>query len=305
MLRPEKPAVDPGILQAAELIHSSSYVVAMTGAGMSVESGIPTFRGKDGLWTKYGQPPMDGFSRFRADPAGWWQKQLNRDMDAHMIELRDALVAAEPHTGHHALTALERAGALNHVITQNIDGLDLKAGLKNLIEIHGNRSRLRCIGCGERTALNDFVQVEPPEPCVHCGGAIKFDTVMFGEPVPTDTMEAAREQIDLASCIVAIGTSASVRPASGLLWIAKSQGSTVIEINPFETKLSSICDVVIRSTAGDALNQLAKLFESPEHNLRDRARSVDPETDLNTDSKIGYGATLNHSNLREYEHDRF
>lgn len=233
----------------------------MTGAGMSVESGIPTFRGKDGLWTRYGQPPMDGFSRFKADPVGWWQKQVNRQMDAHMIELRDALVAAEPHAGHHALAALERAGALHHVITQNIDGLDLKAGLKNLIEIHGNRSRLRCVGCGNRKSLGDFVPTEPPEPCTGCGDVVKFDTVMFGEPVPTDTMEAARQQINLARCVVAIGTSASVRPASGLLWIAKSQGATIIEINPFETKLTSISDVIVRATAGDALNQLAELLK--------------------------------------------
>ena len=232
----------------------------MTGAGMSVESGIPTFRGKDGLWTRYGQPPMDGFKRFREDPVGWWQKQVNRQMDAHMIELRDALVAAKPHAGHHALAALERIGAIDHVITQNIDGLDQKAGLEKLIEIHGNRSRLRCISCGERTPLGDFVPEEPPEPC-RCGGVIKFDTVMFGEPIPGDTMDAARQQIDQARCVVAIGTSASVRPASGLMWIAKSQGATLIEINPFETKLTSICDVVIRAQAGDALAQLASILE--------------------------------------------
>lgn len=227
---------------------------------MSVESGIPTFRGKDGLWTKHGQPPMDGFSRFREDPIGWWQKQVNRQMDAHMIELREALIAAKPHAGHHALATLEQAGALHHVITQNIDGLDLKAGLENLIEIHGNRGRLRCLGCGERKAVGDFVPQEPPEPCVQCGDVIKFDTVMFGEPIPKDTMKAAREQIDRASCVVAIGTSASVRPASGLLWIAKSQGATVIEINPFETKLTPICDIVIRAPAGEALNQLSELL---------------------------------------------
>ncbi len=243
---------------------------------MSVESGIPTFRGKDGLWTRYGQPPMDGFRRFKADPIGWWQKQVNRQMDAHMVELRDALVAAEPHPGHHALAELERAGALHHVITQNIDGLDLKAGLENLIEIHGNRSRLRCIGCGTRKSLGDFVPVEPPDPCVECGGVIKFDTVMFGEPVPVDTMEAARAQINRATCVLAIGTSASVRPASGLLWIAKSQGATVIEINPFETKLTSICDVVIRATAGQALSELVGLLASAD--TEDRNGSTTAES---------------------------
>lgn len=247
------------LARAAALMRKSRHVVAMTGAGMSVESGIPTFRGADGLWTRHGPPPMDGFKRFREDPAAWWQRRVNRQMDAHMIELRDALVRAEPHAGHHALAALERAGAVQHVITQNIDGLDLKTGLTNLIEIHGNRSRLRCVGCGQRTSLGDFVPTEPPEPCAACGDVIKFDTVMFGEPIPADTMAAAREQIDRATCVLAIGTSASVRPASGLLWIARSNGAAIIEINPAETKLTSISDVVVRARAGEALSELLEL----------------------------------------------
>ncbi len=247
--------------QAASLIKHSKYVVVMTGAGMSVESGIPTFRGEGGLWTRYGPPKMDGFKQFRDDPVGWWQKRINQQMDAHIIELRDALVAAEPHTGHHALAGLEKVGAVHHVITQNIDGLDLKAGLKNLTEIHGNRSRLRCIQCGQRMSLGDFVPIEPPEPCASCGGSIKFDTVMFGEPIPADTLAEARRQIDMATCVVAIGTSASVRPASGLLWIAKANGASVIEINPNETKLSPISDVIVRSSAGSALNSLLNLLK--------------------------------------------
>jgi NAD-dependent deacetylase len=244
------------ISSAAETIASSRYVVAMTGAGMSVESGIPTFRGENGLWTRYGQPPMDGYKRFRSDPVGWWQREMNRQMDRHIIELRDALRKAEPHAGHHALAGLERIGALHHTVTQNIDGLDLKAGLQNLTEVHGNRSRLRCLDCGLRRPLGDFVPKEPPEPCVSCGGIVKFDTVMFGEPVPKDTMDAARAQIDRADCVLAVGTSATVRPASGLLWIAKANGAKVIEVNPCETKLTSICDVTVRATAGEALSAL-------------------------------------------------
>lgn len=260
MLQAETGGYQEQLERAAALIGESDHVVAMTGAGMSVESGIPTFRGKDGLWTRHGQPPMDGFKRFREDPVGWWQKRVNQQMDEHIIELRDALVNAEPHRGHHALAALEQTGAIHHVITQNIDGLDLKTGLTNLIEIHGNRSRLRCLGCGQRTSLGDFVPTEPPEPCNTCGDVIKFDTVMFGEPIPTDTMTAAREQIDRAECVIAIGTSASVRPASGLMWIAKSNGAKIIEVNPTETKLTSICDIVIRANAGEALSDLVPLL---------------------------------------------
>ena len=150
------------------------------------------------------------------------------------------------------------------MITQNIDGLDLKAGMGDaLIEIHGNRSRLRCIGCAKRTDLNDFVPLFAPDPCDECGEPVKFDAVMFGEPIVPEVMSAAREQIDRADCVVAIGTSATVRPASGLLWVAKhrSRGRSVegcdaslpdaklIEINPNPTKLSSICDVVVRMNA--------------------------------------------------------
>ena len=149
------------------------------------------------------------------------------------------------------------------MITQNIDGLDLKAGMGDaLIEIHGNRSRLRCIGCAKRTELNDFVPLFVPDPCDECGEPVKFDAVMFGEPIVPEVMSAAREQIDSADCVVAIGTSATVRPASGLLWVAKhrsrgnqSNGAArlpdakLIEINPNPTKLSSICDVVVRMNA--------------------------------------------------------
>ena len=265
-MRPEQddvPGIDSDQLQlaidaAASRIVESDYVVAMTGAGMSVESGIPTFRGKDGLWTRYGEPRMDGYVRFKADPVGWWNREVNRQMDQQIIELREALSRAEPHEGHRALADLEEMGALQHVVTQNIDGLDLRTGLKNLTEIHGNRTRLRCIDCGHRQPLDRFVREEPPEPCPQCHGVVKFDTVMFGEPVPADTMASARDQIDRADCVVAIGTSATVRPASGLLWIAEANGAVLIEINPHETRLTSVCDHVVRGTAREVLPLLAE-----------------------------------------------
>ncbi len=249
--------------RAAEIIAESKYVVVMTGAGMSVESGIPPFRGTNGLWTKYGTPSMDGYRQFRADPAAYWDRQINAQIDEHILELRESLRNAKPHDGHFALVDLVSRGYIKSVITQNIDGLDLKAGMGDaLIEIHGNRSRLRCIGCAKRTDLNDFVPLFVPDPCDECGEPVKFDAVMFGEPIVPEVMSAAREQIDRADCVIAIGTSATVRPASGLLWVAKhrSRGdqsngvarlpdAKLIEINPNPTKLSSICDVVVRMNA--------------------------------------------------------
>ncbi len=241
------------IEEIAVILGRSTYVVGMTGAGMSVESGIPPFRGADGLWTRHGTPRMDGYSQFKKDPTGWWDRRTNQEIDAHIIELRDALAAAEPHAGHYALSELEKQGSLQSLVTQNIDALDEKAGVQNLIEIHGNRTKLRCIECGDRVSLGDFVPLYAPGPCEKCGGLMKFDTVMFGEPIPADVMATARAEIDRADCILAIGTSATVRPASGLLWIAAASGATIIEINPAETKLTPICDVSLRATAGEAL----------------------------------------------------
>ena len=261
-----------GIDLAARVIADSKYVVAMTGAGMSVESGIPPFRGTNGLWTKYGTPSMDGYRQFKADPEAYWNRQINTQIDEHILELREALRNALPHAGHFALVELVKRGHIKSVITQNIDGLDLKAGMGDqLIEIHGNRSRLRCIGCSKRTDLNDFVPLFMPDPCDECGQPVKFDAVMFGEPIVPEVMAAARGEIDRADCVVAIGTSATVRPASGLLWVARhrSKGAErgngsmrsdakLIEINPNPTKLSTICDVVVRATAGEGVPALVE-----------------------------------------------
>ena len=210
-------------------------------------------------------------------------RQINAQIDEHILELREALRNAKPHAGHFALVELVNRGYVQSVITQNIDGLDLKAGMGDaLIEIHGNRSRLRCIGCSKRTDLNDFVPLFMPDPCDECGQPVKFDAVMFGEPIVPEVMKAARIEIDRADCMIAIGTSATVRPASGLLWVAKhrskgepangnatSRDAKLIEINPNPTKLSSICDVVVRATAGSGVPTLReKLFAILPHKLR-------------------------------------
>ena len=248
------------IQEIALLIHQSRYVVAMTGAGMSVESGIPPFRGVDGLWTKYGTPQMDGYAEYKKDPTGWWSRRATKAAAAHILELREALAEAEPHAGHYALAKMEKQGAIQSVITQNIDGLDEKTGLNNLIEIHGNRTKLSCIECGDRISLGSFVPMYAPKPCEKCDGLIKFDTVMFGEPIPDDVMIAARTEINQADCVVTIGTSGTVRPASGLIWIAESAGSTIVEINPNETTLTPLSKISLRSTAGTALPVLSDVL---------------------------------------------
>lgn len=133
--------------QAVDLLISSRYVIAMTGAGVSVESGIPPFRGPGGLWTKHGEPPMDVYQRFLADPKGYWEERLKAPN-----EIVQALAQAQPNAGHSAMVELEQIGILRHLITQNIDNLHRAAGHQKLAEIHGNAQLLRCIGCSQRFA---------------------------------------------------------------------------------------------------------------------------------------------------------
>lgn len=246
--------------EAVRIISGSGRVLAMTGAGLSVASGIPTFRGDDGLWSKFGEPTMDGYQKFLADPASWWRREITKTHDPYVLELRHALEQAQPNSAHRALADLERSGILIATITQNVDGLEERAGMQRLIEIHGNRSKLRCIVCGRRTPRGTFVPpADRPPRCIECDGLIKYDSVMFGEPVPPDRLAAARAEADRADCIIAIGTSATVRPASGLMWIAESRGARVVEINPNPTKLSAVADVTVRAPAVEALPALAEM----------------------------------------------
>src|SRR5262245_49078279 len=137
--------------QAVDLLISSRYVIAMTGAGVSVESGIPPFRGPVGLWTKHGEPPMDVYQRFLADPKGYWEERLKAPN-----EIVQALAQAQPNAGHSAMVELEHIGILRHLITQNIDNLHRAAGHQKLAEIHGNAQLLRCIGCSQPFAKDSI-----------------------------------------------------------------------------------------------------------------------------------------------------
>ena len=130
-----------------ELLNSSDNNIVVLGAGMSVESGIPTFRGENGLWNKYGVPKMDSYKKFLNNPEEWWNNEINMKMDKYIYELRHKINIAKPHNGHFIISKLEKLGIIKGVITQNIDNLDHKAGIKNLIEIHGNRTKFRCIQC--------------------------------------------------------------------------------------------------------------------------------------------------------------
>ncbi len=246
------------INEAAILLVRSSYVVALVGAGMSAESGIPTYRGPDGLWTKYGEPPMNSYQLFTQSPSAWWEQQLSPDQPAHRIELLKALDAAKPNTGHYALVELEEIGALKYIITQNVDNLHLAAGSKRVAEIHGNRTKLRCIECGYRRPREGFEVDDLPPHCPQCNGIIKNDTVMFGEPIPADVLNMCMEQAAKCDCMMLIGTSATVYPAAAFPEEVRARGAPLIEINPSPTPLSDSAHVVLRESSAMALPQIAQ-----------------------------------------------
>jgi NAD-dependent deacetylase len=245
------PDFDRQLERAAEIVASSTYMIALVGAGLSKESGIPTFRGGDGLWDKHGEPPMDGYQRFLADPAGWWAERLAEQ--EKRSDFSKAIEEAKPNAGHIAMAEMERAGLLKHIITQNIDDLHQQAGSVAITEIHGNRTKQRCIECSRRWKREEFVSSEVPPRCPDCDGLVKSDTVMFGEPIPQDALESCFQEARRADAVLLVGTSAVVYPAAEFPIIAHRQGARLIEVNPQETPLSDICSAVLRAPSGEAL----------------------------------------------------
>ena len=243
--------VEEAVRTAAEIIARSRHVAALVGAGLSAESGIPTFRGEDGVWTKFGEPTFDGWELFNHDPKAWWEASLENA--ARYSDFARSLDAARPNAGHYALAELEQHGHLAHVITQNIDDLHRRAGSRHITEIHGNRYLVRCMTCGGRDRLSTISLARIPPLCHECGGYLKNDTVMFGEPIPEDALRECYRQAAIADLFLVIGTSAVVYPAADFPIMAKRHGAALIEINPTDTALTDIADVVIRAKAGDAL----------------------------------------------------
>jgi NAD-dependent deacetylase len=249
-----KMATDEEVAAAAEVILRAHYPIALTGAGMSVESGIPPFRGPGGLWTKYGEPPMNGFQRFMENPKKAWEERLSRRND----ELFKPLQVAKPNPGHHAFAELEAMGVLKFVITQNVDDLHRQAGQKALAEIHGNWKLLRCLDCVARFGVEEIsLEVLPPK-CPKCAGMVKNDTVSFGEPIPMDVLMRCQDHSARADLVIVAGTSASVYPAAGFALEVKERGGVLVEVNLYESEITRACDISLRGGAANVLPRLAK-----------------------------------------------
>jgi NAD-dependent protein deacetylase/lipoamidase len=247
---------DAAIMQAAGMIGEARYCTALVGAGISKESGIPTFRGEGGLWTRLGEPPMDGYQRFLADPRAWWLERLEQQRNPP--DFAQAIVAARPNPGHEALAELERRGHLKHLITQNVDNLHIEAGSTAITEIHGNRRKLRCIECGRRGPTRDFAADEVPPRCDACGGIVKGDTVMFGEPIPRAFLDACFEHTVRSDLMLVIGTSATVYPAADFPLQVLRRGGAIIEVNVDETPFTPYAAVSLRGPSGVLLPRVVE-----------------------------------------------
>jgi NAD-dependent deacetylase len=245
--------------RAAEILCAARSVVALTGAGLSVESGIPPFRGPGGLWTKYGEPPLDGYQRFMRDPAAAW-RQLLSPSEPWLRGLHETLGAARPNAGHLALAELERLGRVHCLITQNVDDLHRQAGSRALLEIHGNYALVRCLGCGARFERAGFA-IDPenlPPRCPDCGEIVKSDTVSFGEPIPEDVLSRCFQAVARADCMLVAGTSGTVYPAASFPVEVAQSGGSVIEVNLEPSELSALATVQLLGPGGALLSGLVE-----------------------------------------------
>jgi NAD-dependent deacetylase len=236
------------IQKAAKDIVASRKTIALTGAGISVESGIPDFRSAGGLWSRYDPEEYAHISAFQANPEKVWQM---------LQEMMELVMGAEPNPAHIALAQLEGLGLLSSIITQNVDGLHQRAGSREVIEFHGSNRWLVCLACGDRREATSSSLAAIPPLCPHCGSILKPDVVFFGEEIPWEAQSRSFAEARQCDVVLVVGTSAVVYPAAGIPTTAKQNGATVIEINMEPTPLTGfVSDYLIQGSAGQILPQI-------------------------------------------------
>jgi NAD-dependent deacetylase len=243
------------VRDAAELLSKAQRGLAFTGAGVSAESGIPTFRGDGGLWTKYDPVKVASIDYFMSDPSAYWKVSNDRGRVA---------LAARPNPGHHALAALEAGGHLVAVATQNTDGLHQDSGSRRVIELHGSGRTVECLDCGNReprSGVQARLDVEMPPRCGVCGGIfLKPTVVLFGEPMPQAAVQEAFALAREADVMLVVGSSLVVYPAAEIPVAALRSGASVIVINAEPTPLDHVATVVIRGKSGEVLPEIMRLI---------------------------------------------
>lgn len=243
-----------GMKKAAELLSSSLHAVALTGAGMSTESGIPDFRSPGGLWSRYDPSEFATLSSFLGDPSRFYRAA------SEFL----SVFTAEPNEGHRALAELEQMGVLKAVITQNIDGLHQAAGSRKVVELHGNLRECKCLSCGRVSPIEVLVgklvqEGEIPPLCNDCGGILKPNVVFFGEQLPRDALEEAFEQARRCDLMLVAGSSLVVSPANFLPPMAVEAGARLLIVNEEVTPMDAFASVVIRGKTGRVLPELVRL----------------------------------------------
>ena len=228
-------------------LRSSTRVAVLTGAGVSQESGLRTFReARDGLWTQYKPEDLASPEAFAQNPKLVWDWYAMR---------REKVRGVLPNPGHYALAELERRIPTFTLITQNVDGLHLKAGSANIIELHGNLQRVKCSACGRPTV--EWVETEGHVPaCMVCGGLLRPDVVWFGESLPRAALENAVMACRECEIFFSIGTSGLVQPAASLAFAAKNRGAILVEINAEQTSLTEKVDFALQGKSGEILPAL-------------------------------------------------
>jgi len=228
-----------------EKIASAKSVVFFTGAGMSAESGIPVFRGKDGIWNKLKPEELANFDAFLKNPDLVWEWYNHRKQIIH---------ESVPNKGHFAIAEFEKILPEVTVVTQNIDNLHKRAGSKNIYELHGNIERNFCIKC--HTYYNEEIELTDKAPRCKCGGLIRPDVVWFGEYLPQDQFIASENASENCDVFFIVGTSAVVFPAASLIYAAKEKGAYLVEINIESTEASRIMNESLYGRAGDILPKI-------------------------------------------------
>ncbi len=251
------------ILKAAEALVKAKNALALTGAGISTESGIPDFRSPGGLWERV-DPGEFSIDRFLQNPARFWKLHLSLKASGDFD-----LGSANPNPAHEVLADLEHNGILKYIITQNVDNLHQKAGSRAVVEFHGNMLRAACLKCKVVEAIELVEQrlaadSDAPPRCAGCGGVVKPDAVFFGEAIPVEAMEVSQIQSSLCDVLLVVGTSLQVYPAAQIPLAVKLKNppATVIEINMVPSALhTQVTDILLTGGAGEiltALNQAVK-----------------------------------------------
>ncbi len=241
-----------GIAQAVGLLRGSKYLTAFTGAGISVESGIPPFRGEGGLWNRY-DPRMLELDYFLRHPEKTWP--ILREI------FYEHFGKAKPNKAHEALAALEARGLLKVLITQNIDNLHFEAGSRNVVEFHGNSRTLVCLDCGSKRDADLQLLNNLPPRC-ECGGIYKPDFIFFGEGIPAKALIASEKAANETDLMLVVGSTGEVYPAAGVPRKAKLHGARIVEINPRPSEFTPLADLFIGMKAAEAFTLIEEeLFD--------------------------------------------